>query len=197
MKLKLLALTALAGVLAIGLVTTLSKSQKMVPRENGIEWHIKEAKNQGIKKVSVPARTADYLGSADQDIQKALSTYTVVVAEPIESRTFQHTSNNLITWCKFRTLEAVSGVKTPPCLECNSLSAPTEMLPLFPGEFLVPRQGGTIERDGVEFSEVDESFPPFQAGQKYLMLLLLYPSGIALTAGGPVGVFQLGDNEKV
>lgn len=200
MKSKVLIFVILAaGIVGVGLIRTVSKSrnQKKVPNNNQIQWHIQEAKNQGLKKVSIPAPTADYQGSGDSDIAKALSQYTVVVAEPTEFRTYDYTPNDLITWQKFRTLETLTDIRPPQCFECNSLSPPPDLLPLLAGEFLVPRQGGTIQRDGVELTQSEPSFPPFERGQKYLMLISLYPSGLALTAGGPVGVFRISENGKL
>lgn len=71
------------------------------------------------------------------------------------------------------------------------------MLPVLADEFLVPRVGGTIEREGVELTQEEPSFPPFRQGQKYLMLISVYPSALAITAGGPNGVFLLDDNERL
>lgn len=200
MNFKFLALVVVAaGVLGIGLIHTAYKSrlQKLVPNKNQIQWHIQEAKNQGHRKVSIQAPVADYLGSADEDIGKALSEYTVVVAEQVESRTYEHTPDTLITWHKFKILEPLSDIRPPLCPGCISLSLPPDMFPLLSGEFLVPRAGGTIERDGIELTQVEPSFPPFKQRQKYLMLISLYPSAIAITAGGPIGVFRVDDDERL
>lgn len=197
MKLKVLVLIIVAvGIVGLGLMSTISKArrQKRVPQDNQIQWHIQEAKNQGRKQVTIQSPIADYLGSADYDIDKALSEYMVVVASPIESRTYEHSPNSLITWHKFTTVESLTNNRPPLCFECNSLLPPPDMLPLLAGEFLVPRAGGTIRKDGVELTEVEPTFPPFKKGQKYLMLISLYPSGVALTAGGPVGIFPVDDS---
>jgi hypothetical protein len=200
MKFLVLALAVIAaGILGIGLIHTASKSrlQKQVPNNNQIGWHIQQAKIQGQRKVSIQSPVVEYLGSANEDVDKALSEYTVVVAEPVASRTYEHTGDTLITWYKFKILEPLTDIRPALCAECNSLSPPPDMLPVLAGEFLIPRQGGAIEQEGIELTQVDPAFPPFKQGQKYLMLISLYPTAVAFTAGGPIGVFRIDGGEKL
>jgi hypothetical protein len=140
----------------------------------------------------------DYPGSANSiDIDQALATYTVVLAKPVESRTYELTSNDLITWYKFRIIESLSTPKSPACPSCEPTSAPTELLPLKPDEFLLAKNGGQLVIDGVEIEQVERDFPQYEEGKKYLLLLSMYPSGVATTAGGPLGVFLVNDDSTL
>ncbi len=201
MKNKVIVLLLFALViLGVSLIRTASKAppqKKMVPNKNRIAWYVEDAKSEGRKRATMSAGIGDYLGSADQDIDKAISQYTILVAEPIESKTYQGDSESLVTWYRFRTVESLTDTKLPPCLACNTLSVPQEMLPINADEFFVPRAGGTMEIDGIEVTEIEASFPAFERGQRYLMFLLVYPSGVALTAGGPLGVFRVVNHDTL
>jgi hypothetical protein len=199
MKPKFLALTViLFTVLSIGLISTLSKVRhsKQEPSRNRIQWHIDQAKAEHRNRVTIDADVVEYMGSASQDIDEALATYTLVTAVPIASRSYE-TDTGILTWYKFRTVEYLTDIRTPPCLECNSLKPPTDMLPLSKDEFLLPKQGGTITRDGVQVTEIERSFPFLNESQKYMMFISLYPSGVALTAGGAIGIFSVRDDESL
>jgi hypothetical protein len=64
-------------------------------------------------------------------------------------------------------------------------------------EFLVPRNGGIIRIDDVEVHQLEPDFPEFQTNQEYLLFVLLYPNRVALTAGGPLGVFSIANGDKL
>ena len=202
MKRKLVTLVVVVvGVASgIGLIRTASKRQRSErePSKNRIQWHVQQAKNEGRKKVELNAPLIEYLGSDEsEDINHALAAYTVVVAQPIESRTYEKDGDRLTTWTKFKTVESLSGTRPPRCFHCNSLDAPADLIPLLAGEFLVPRSGGTVIKDGIEVTEKEKNYPFFDNSKNYLMLISLYPSGIALTAGGPIGVFSVDEAENV
>ena len=40
-------------------------------------------------------------------------------------------------------------------------------------------------------------YPEYEFNQKYVLLINLYPSGVARTIGGPVGVFKVLPNDKL
>jgi hypothetical protein len=148
--------------------------------------------------VTINAPNIEYLGGDDsEELDEAVSAYTVVIAKPIASRSYQQSGDNLITWTKFKIDESLTEIRPQRCFGCNSLDPPSDMLPLLSGEFLVPRRGGTLVQDGIQLTEVEKAFPLFTEGQKYLLLISLYPSGVALTAGGPLGVFTVDADEKI
>jgi hypothetical protein len=65
------------------------------------------------------------------------------------------------------------------------------------GEFLLPKTGGTANIDGVEVQQFVEDYPEYELNQEYVLLITLYPSGVARTFGGPVGVFKVLPNDKL
>ncbi len=199
-KLLIVGLIILAG-LGIGLIRTASKGRqgpRRVPDKNRIAWHLQQAKQEGRKVALLEMQTADYLGGGDlEDITEAMKSYSVVKAQVIDSRTYEQNDNDLITWTKFKILEPLTELRPPRCPGCVSVKQPSDMLPLQPDEFLVPRPGGTLIKDGVELSQIEQGFPLFLAGQEYFMLISLYPSRTALTAGGPAGVYIVDAKENL
>ena len=201
MTFKLITLfTVLVGVLAIGLIRTASKvrqSQTNEPTSNRLQWLVQQARNEGRKEVFLYSPISDYLGTEVTNLDEVLSSCTIVVAQPLESRSYEINGNNLATWTKFKILEPLSEIRPPLCFGCDSSTPPADMLPLQSDEFLVPKSGGTLVRDGIRVTETDNNYPSFIQGQKYLMLISLYPSGVAVTLGGPAGVFVVDGNENL
>jgi len=196
--LKPLALVAIA-VLAVFAYTTISRTKPQrqdVPNNNRLRWYAAEAKADGKQKEVIPAGITDYAGSDSPDLEKSLSIYSVVVARPIEKRTFESDGNSIKTWYKFSIVEALTPLRDPVCFGCVTLSPPLEM-PLGNNEFLMLQNGGTLTIDGVEIEQHESGFPEFQEHQKYLLFLSLYPNKVAITAGGPLGVFEIGDKENL
>lgn len=196
--LKLLALVSMA-VLAVFAYATISRTKsqrKDVPNNNRLQWYAEEAKKEGKQKEVIPAGTTDYLGSDSPDLERSLSIYSVVVARPVEKRTFASDGNSLKTWYKFSIIDALTPLRDPICFGCVTLSPPVEM-PLDQNEFVILRNGGTLTIDGVEIEQRESGFPQFQEHQKYLLFISLYPNKLAITAGGPLGVFEIGDKENL
>jgi hypothetical protein len=202
MKLKLTLAIAFIGLaLTIGLIRTSSKvrhKQTPQPTSDRLKWHVEEAKREEVKEVFLQAPTSDYLGSDITDFKEALSSYTLVVAQLEDSKTYEvEDGNNLITWNKFRTTDQLSDIRPSACNGCVTTVPPDEFLPLHPGEFCVSRRGGMLMHDGVKITQVVSDFPFFEKGQKYFMFISLYPSGVAITAGGPNGVFPLDEHGRL
>ena len=196
--LKPLAVVAIA-VLAVFAYTTISRTKpqrKDVPNNNRLKWYAEEAKKEGKQKEVIPAGTTDYLGTDSPDLERSLAIYSVVVARPVEKRTFESSENSLSTWYKFSIVDALTPLRDPVCFGCVTLSPPLDM-PLGEHEFVILRNGGTLTIDGVEIEQRESGFPQFNEHQKYLMFLSLYPNKVAITAGGPLGVFEIGDKENL
>jgi len=195
--LKPLALVAIV-VFAVLAYTTISRTKpqrKDVPNNNRLKWYAAEAKNEGKQKEVIPAGMTDYLGSDSPGLETSLSIYSVVVARPVEKRTFED-GNSIKTWYKFSIVEALTPLRDPVCFGCVTLSPPLDM-PLDTNEFVMLRNGGTLTIDGVELEQRASDFPEFKEHQKYLLFLSLYPNKIAITAGGPLGVFEVDDKENL
>ena len=200
MKAKLIAIVLLvAAAAAIGAVVRSASTtqKKLAPDKDRLKWYANEAKNKGQKKVGVPAPLIEYLGGAGTiRAEEAFSASTVVVAHLI-SKQSTHTDADITTWNKFAIDETLSEAEYLPCPGCGVSSPPETLLPLSPGEFLLSKSGGTVNIDGVEVRQFPPDYPEFELNQKYVLLVVLYPSGTAWTIGGPVGVFKVLPNDKL
>lgn len=190
-------LVAAAGALG-EVVRTRSTVQNKPPLyKDLLKWYANEAKNKGEQKVAVPGPLIEYLGDAGLiSAEEAFSSSTVVVAHLV-SKQSTYRDDDITTWNKFAIDETLSKAKELPCPGCVLPSPPATVLPLSPGEFLVPKTGGTVNIDGVEVQQYLQDYPEYELNQKYLLLLMLYPSGVARTMGGPVGVFKVLPNDKL
>ncbi len=199
MKPKVVIIVLLAAVaVAVGVVRTASTVQKKsVPYKDRLKWYANEAKNKGQQKVVVPGALVEYLGSAGTiGADEALSSSTVVVAHVI-SKQSTYSDADITTWNKFAIDETLSEAKGLPCPACLPPSPPATVLPLSPGQFLLPQSGGTVNIDGVDVEQSVDDYPGYELNQKYLLLINLYPSGVAGVVGGPVGVFKVLPNDKL
>ncbi len=203
MKVKVLGGVIVLALISFVVYRAASKAQlprqEGIPQKNQVSWRVEKAKKEGLKRIELEPPTIDYLGAEDSDLNSALQSYSVVVATPVEERVYLQTDtgNDLLTWTRFRITEQLSPLRPPVCANCNSYVPPKEMLPLQPGEFLIPKAGGEQTIDGVTVSEVDPGFPAFKSGLNYLLLISLYPNGVAFTLGGPTGVFVVTEGNNV
>jgi len=199
MKIRLITIVLLvAAAVAIGVVRTTSPiERKPVPYKDRLKWYANEAKNRGQQKVRVPAPLIEYLGGAGGiSAEEAFSFSTVVVAHLV-SKQVTYSDADITTWNKFAIDETLSHAKDVMCPGCVLPSPPATVLPLSAGEFLLPKTGGTASIDGVEVQQFVADYPEYELSQKYVLLITLYPSGIARTFGGPVGVFKVLPNDKL
>jgi hypothetical protein len=195
-----LVLIVLVGLVTFMMLNVPSRTIQQgtdVPPKDRLKWYAREAKKEGRQKAVIQTEITDYMGTEVHDIEQVLSDYTVVVAQPVMKRTYQSDDNNLITWYKFSIVDALTPLKNPVCFGCLSLSAPGDIPLDYHTEFLVPRNGGTFMVDGVEIEQREAGFAAFQDDQKYLLFISLYPNRVALTAGGPLGVFMISEKENL
>jgi hypothetical protein len=189
-----------AAAAAIGEVrrraSTIDKKEP-VPYRASIEWYANEAKNKGQKKVGVPAPLVEYLGDAGTiGAEEAFLSSTVVVAHLV-SKQSTYINDDITTWNKFAIDETLSEGKDLPCRNCVPPLAPATVLPLLPGEFLLPKTGGTVNIDGVEVQQFVKDYPEYELNQKYVLLINVYSWRVPQTIGGPVGVFKVLPNDKL
>ena len=205
MKTKLVVIVLLAAAaVALGVVRTPSTIQNKpvshpVTHNDGLNSYVNDAKSKGHRTVGVPAPlVCEYLGGAGGiSAEEAFKSSTVVVAHLI-SKQSTHSYDEITTWNKFAIDETLSAVKDVPCPGCVPPSPPATLLPLSPGEFVLPKTGGTVNIDGVELRQLVEDYPEYELNQKYVLLLLkLYPAGVAQTFGGPIGVFRVLPNDEL
>jgi hypothetical protein len=155
-----------------------------------LKWYARMAKAKGQNKISIVAQQATY-GDEVKDLDDALRYNQMVLAVPIEKRSFPFEDAGIRTWYKFKIVEKLSHRKLRSC-QCvpPDLVAPQEMLPLSADEILIPRAGGSTTVDGVEVLEDDPQFAQFAISRRYLLFLQTDDSGqIGLLQMGPIGVY--------
>lgn len=138
---------------------------------------------------SVEGGEFDHVDTLDD----ALSRYTVVVAEPILSRSYVVDDIGVRTWYKMRVDETLSQRPVFQCTGCDPTfmpDPPADMLPLNAGEILIYRGGGNVVVGNVTVDYEVEQFPAFNISQKYLLFLNYDASrSVASVDLGPVGAF--------
>lgn len=201
---KWVALIGLAAVVGVaGLIITASKAQQQQvsgeePRRGTIAWHVKQAKSRGRKKAvldPVLEHTA-----VVRSLEDALSLFTVVVAQPVEKRSYIADGESLVTWNKLKVLEVISRPAKSNCPDCLAgLAAPPDMLPLKAGEILIPTNGGSVVVDGVELVSQDRDLGRhLLLAQKYLLFLSMDESkGTGKLELGQYSVFTIGPDGTI
>jgi hypothetical protein len=195
-KPKIFALLLLTfSFLALVFVRTSSKIQEPIryPTKDRLQWYATKTKNEGKRKVIVPGPIVDYPG-IDMNFNEAVKNYTVLIAEPIESKSY-FDSDDIITWYKFRILDILSPRNYVYCNTCPPIpEAPREMSPINPDEFVLAVSGGTATVDGVDITMTNNSLPSFEIGKEYLLFVSVTPSGVAMLGAGPSGIFAIGND---
>jgi hypothetical protein len=179
----------LASILIASILIVSGVQALQTPIEvDSLEWAAQEARARGVNQifVSVLPLYKDVAGVDD-----ALAQYTVLVAYPVDRRSYRLDSSSIITWNKFRITEILSSKVPTECDQCPlPPTPPSEMLPVGAGNILVPEAGGRLIVDGVTFDAGDPGFLGFEVGQKYLLFLDLdQATQVGGTSIGPAGIF--------
>jgi hypothetical protein len=167
-------------------------SQGQVEPHGSIRWRVERAKARGEREVIKP--TPVPLLAVVNNLDEALTSFTVVVAQPVAKVTSIRDENNFLTMYKFRILERLS---SPPaesgCSKClDWIEPPSELIPIEEDEFIAPMDGGTMEIDGIKVINKSRDFPEFSIGQKYLLFLTLDPArSVGMFQLGPKGIFRI------
>lgn len=165
------------------------------PERGKLVWHSQMAKAKGRQNVLLDSTIVDY--AVPRSLDSALANYHLVVAEPIASRSYAATYN-VHTWYKFRIIEELSAPDIA-CADCFSLVGPPEdLLPVASNEFLTAQLGGEATVDGITIKTSDSSFPSFEIGQRYLLLVAFDANRIVgKLSSGPWGTFLVNSSETL
>ncbi|MEN3334766.1 MAG: hypothetical protein V7641_4131 [Blastocatellia bacterium] len=169
------------------------KALQESPDRGTLNWHARVAKAQGKNQVQLRAPIIDYPGP-DSNIDRILSYYSAIVAEPIFKRSYADDGQRqIVTWYKFKVVETLSREDIASCATCagNSVKPPEDLLPLSKDEFVVMQYGGTETIDTVQITTVDPEFPAFALSEPYLLFVRLNTSGVAAIGVGPEAVFAV------
>jgi hypothetical protein len=197
MILKLTSVALSLVVLTFGIGSIL-KSQQETSNDKSIASQARHARSQGKNQIEVPGKILDYPGM-NIGLDEALQKYSVVVAEPIESKSYVTDSADEIgTAYKFRVVETLSqrnAVSCNGCPQVNDVSG--KLRPALYNEFILDLSGGTLTIDGVEVTMPSSGMPKFEDGQRYLMFISFTPGGMATVIGGPSGLFRITSDESL
>jgi len=186
MKKSIVLVSVLLAVAAVGISTLSQRPSQGSPRleeleqkENRrsltIEETVELAKLRGKKQVLVPGTISLHpvVKTADE-MDKTLSSFSLVLAEPIAEIGYLGNSNTINSWYRFRLVDQI--IQAPPRASFARRELPRELFPVKNDEFLVPIPGGTVTLDGVEVTQRDQNFPPFEQTKRYVLLVSLDPS---------------------
>lgn len=191
----------LATLGAVGAVSTVRQHQSSSAVQSSepgtLKWHAQKAKAHGKKYIAVATPIYNYAGVRSLD--EALTYFDVVIATPVEKKSYVQSSRNITTWYKFKIIDPLHRSSQPGCPICGSLpSPPDEMLPLKEDEILIPKAGGAVVIDGVEVSKVEDGFPQFSLSEEYLLFVDKDSSrGIGSLSMGPYSVFGVNADKTI
>jgi hypothetical protein len=189
----------LVGLGAKGLLSSRSQRKDVVAWEdtNSLIEMARRAKAKGEVKVTLPGVIVDYPGT-EMTFDEALKDYSVVVAEVVGMKSQPHGSRSIETWYRFQMIDPLSEKLTKYCNTCpGPPEIPEDMPSIGSDEFFVVDAGGALNINGVEITQISHSIPPFEIGKKYLLVVSLTPSRVAMFGAGPAGIFQVAENEKL
>jgi hypothetical protein len=183
-------------IVGLSIVQDKSKIQELErsPHRGKLSWHSQMAKAKGEESVLLRSDIVNY--AIPRNLEDALANYHLVLAEPVFSRSYA-TTYDIQTWYKFRLIEELSAPSTN-CTDCAiSSDVPADLLPVQPDEFLSVKVGGEALVDGIKITSSDPTFPNFEAGRRYL-LLVAFDSNKILGAlrSGPWGAFAVKSDES-
>jgi hypothetical protein len=168
------------------------------PEYGSLRWNVQEAKRKGERQLeSISIRCGNELSNPQEALKVALSYFAVIVAEPIEKKSYE-AKNDVNTWYRFRIIETLNPRPLAPCPDCiGLLDPPSDLLPIGNDEILILQNGGTIIIDGIKVIHHSSSQPYYLFSQKYLLFLRPYSKKRAGYAGmGSAGVFAV-DSEGI
>jgi hypothetical protein len=203
---KLIVVTVLTAASAVtgswGATSLISRQQQSPGQQaephGSLRARVEQAKAKGQQEVIKP--TPIPLLAVVNNLDEALTNFTVVVAQPVAKVTSMRDDDNLLTMYKFRISERLS---SPPagteCSKCLAwIEPPPELIPIGEDEFIAPTDGGTMMIDGVKVINKSQDFPEFSIGQKYLLFLTLDPArSVGMFQLGPKGIFRIKGNDTL
>jgi len=122
------------------------------------------------------------------DLPDTLHYYDVLITEVVSSHVIARDAD-IATWYRVRMLETLHRRATS---STRDIDIPPDLPGLSSGELWAISPGGKMVVDDVQLRSPLQS--PLTVGSKYLFFAVPTASGVALTAGGPQGLFLIGDN---
>lgn len=160
-----------------------------------IMWQVEEAKAKGETEYETGFIAC---GMAVPSLRVALDNYSLVVAEPVDKRTYAD-SFNLITWYRFRIIERLSNRPASEQLKSQlRYFSPPKDIQLGADEILIPEAGGTMVIDGVTVRDTG-NVPEYDLSKKYLLFLDMDADKRvgSIPWSDAVGIFTVNDGDRI
>ena len=141
-----LAIVGVASVICvvIAYVRPMQQHAQTTPEYGSLKWRIQQAKQKGEQQLQIASIICygSEFRNPQEALKEALSYFAVIVAEPIEKKTYAD-SDTLYSWYRFRVVETITPKPMEECPSCiNPGDPPSDMLPLNRDEILIPQAGG-------------------------------------------------------
>jgi hypothetical protein len=169
------------------------------PEDGSLRWRVQEAKRKGERQVGIFAiNCGTVLTNPQEALKDALSYYAVIVAEPIEKKSYEG-KDYVNTWYRFRIIETLNPRPLAPCPDCiNTFDLQSDLPPVGNDEMLLLQLGGRKIIDGVEVIDSFSNQPHYSLSQKYLLFLIPnFPRRTSFQGLGSAGVFEVDSEGKL
>lgn len=187
----------IAGLALLAVLAAAQNETTEWRNRHSLKSEAQRARGNGKDKVVIPGPRIEY-GGEDMSLAEAVQLYSVLVAEPLESKVYVSDSHHIVTWYRFEIKETLALRPPMVCDTCpKEPEVPPDLRPAKSGEFLVSKIGGTAVIDGVEVTMNDADLPSLEIGKKYLVFVSLSPQGVAMFGGGPSNVLRINDFNKL
>ncbi len=203
MQTKLLAAVAfvvlLFGLGASGLLNTGTQKKEILGWEEkrSLKSIARRMKAEGKRKGDIPGYHVDYPGM-NMTLDEAVKDFSLVVAHLVESKSYPHNSYGIRTWYRFQVTDPISEKHADFCPTCpQPPEIPEDFSPPGSDEIILATGGGVLNVDDVDLTMVNNTLPQFENGKKYLLVVRIAPSRVALLGAGPAGVLRVDESEKL
>jgi hypothetical protein len=148
------------------------------PKYGTLRWDVQQAKLHGTggwRSTSI-GMCCEFNRDSLRPLQDALSTYSLIVAEPTLKNTYAD-ENQVKTWYKFKVIETLNSRPMFPCAGCfTSPYLLKDLPPIATDEIAILEDGGTMTIDGISISHGSNYSVRFSLFRKYLMFLQMDPA---------------------
>lgn len=185
---------ALVGIIVIGVASALifTRAQQPGPAEGTLDWYAEQASLGGFDTWEFGSGIFEYVEPNTWD--DVLATQSLVVAEPLEAKSYPNFDNTGIwSWWRFRIHEVLSQKDVSVCYSCSYPTVlPADFPAAQPDQLVLRKHSGSLWHNGIWLEAVEPSFAEYQIGQKYLLILDLNPQDRSGSMRmGPLGVYRI------
>lgn len=185
-------LVASLGVFSLASLVFLTKPEQTRAEPGTLDWYAEQARHQGADTWEFGSGIFEYVEPRTWD--EMLATQSLVVVEPIETRSYpNHDNTGIWSWWRFRIVEVLSQQDLSSCYTCSIPTVlPADFPPAQADQIVLEKYSGSLTHNGAWLTAVEPSFPEYVIGQRYLLILDLDPRDrSAAVRMGPLGVYRI------